>query len=120
MFEVRHARAGDPGRGRRARVVNSGVVTMTEQFVAFRPQCNDETVHKACFVPEHSDCVVCLWCRTHHPQVAGRPGEWRIQPVSLAISPEQRTCHFSGGVCSIPNSFSFSLFSCLARLFSDR
>src|SRR5262249_43240962 len=49
-------------------------------------------------------------------------GEWRINPLSLSHQPEQRTCHFSGGVCSIPtlSSFSLSLFSCSARSFRDR
>jgi len=40
---------------------------MAEQFVAFCPQCKSETAHKVCFLPEHRDCAVCLWCRAHHP-----------------------------------------------------
>jgi hypothetical protein len=39
---------------------------MSEQFIALCPQCNHETAHKQCFIPEHSECVVCLWCRAHH------------------------------------------------------
>src|SRR5215471_14428956 len=47
----------------------SGVTAMSEQFVTLCPQCNAETAHKVCFLAEHRDCVVCLWCRVHHPVV---------------------------------------------------
>src|SRR5262249_6140282 len=84
---------------------------MTEQFVAFCPQCNGETVHKACFVPEHSDCVVCLWCRTHHPQVAGRPGgSGGVQPGQPSHQPGAATLSFFGG-CVQYLYISPSLFS---------
>jgi len=39
---------------------------MSGQFVAFCPRCNGDTAHKACFIAEHGDCIVCLWCRGHH------------------------------------------------------
>src|SRR4029453_14325096 len=44
------------------------------------------------------------------------------QRHSVAINPNLRTCHFSGGVCAMYLSLllSFSLFSCLARSFSYR
>src|SRR5262245_42645595 len=48
------------------------------------------------------------------PRRSGAAGRWGVKEfnrLSLSHQPEQRTCHFSGRVCSIPTSLLLSLSS---------